>query len=78
MPNLYELLLPSDQRSKTFRVGSREIDEARIGFRADTGPFLFDTSLPGNSNRGHEGPDYGTDRLTESERLQLIEYLRTL
>jgi hypothetical protein len=78
VPNLYELLLPSDQRSKTFRVGSREIDEMKIGFRSDTGPFLFDTSLPGNSNRGHDGPDYGTDRLTEVERYQLIEYLRTL
>jgi mono/diheme cytochrome c family protein len=78
VPNLYELLLPSDRRSKTFRVGSRELDEVRIGFRSDAGPFLFDTTLPGNSNRGHEGPAYGTDQLDETQRRQLLEYLRTL
>jgi hypothetical protein len=78
VPNLYELLLPGDKRSKVFRVGSRELDEARIGFRSDDGPFLFDTALPGNSNRGHEGPDYGTDRFDETQRRQLLEYLRML
>ena len=25
------------------------------------GRFLFDTTLPGNGNAGHEGPAYGTD-----------------
>lgn len=78
VPSLYELLLPADQRSRTFRVGSREIDERNIGFRTDAGPFLFDTTLPGNSNQGHDGPGYGTDRLTEEQRRQLLEYLRTL
>ncbi len=78
VPNLYELLLPSEQRSKTFHVGSREVDEARLGFRSDVGPFLFDTTLPGNSNRGHEGPAYGTDRLDDAQRRQLLEYMRTL
>ncbi|MGH1569577.1 di-heme-cytochrome C peroxidase [Methylobacterium sp. P31] len=78
VPNLYELLLPSERRSKTFRVGSRELDEGRIGFRSDVGPFLFDTALPGNSNAGHEGPAYGTDQLDDAQRRQLLEYLRTL
>ena len=78
VPNLYELLLPSDRRSKTFRVGSRELDEARIGFRSDIGPFLFDTALPGNANTGHEGPAYGTERLDDVQRRQLLEYLRSL
>lgn len=78
VPNLYELLLPADQRSTTFRVGSREIDEARLGFRSDIGPFLFDTTLPGNANRGHDGPAYGTDQVDAAQRRQLLEYLRTL
>ena len=78
VPNLYELLLPSDRRSKTFRLGSRELDEARIGFRSDIGPFLFDTALPGNANKGHEGPAYGTEQLDDTQRRQLLEYLRTL
>ncbi|MEE7449094.1 cytochrome C oxidase subunit III [Methylobacterium radiotolerans] len=78
VPNLYELLLPSARRSRTFRVGSRELDETRIGFRSDIGPFLFDTALPGNANAGHEGPAYGTEQLDDVQRRQLLEYLRTL
>lgn len=78
VPNLYELLLPSGRRSRTFRVGSRELDEDRIGFRSDVGPFLFDTALPGNANTGHEGPAYGTEQLDDAQRRQLLEYLRTL
>jgi hypothetical protein len=78
VPNLYELLLPSEQRSASFMVGSRELDLKHVGFRADVGSFKFDTSLPGNSNKGHEGRPYGTDGLTDEERWQLIEYLKTL
>jgi mono/diheme cytochrome c family protein len=78
VPNLYQLLLPSDQRAATFNVGSREFDPKHVGFRFDAGPFQFDTSLPGNSNKGHEGRPYGTDRLTDEERWQLVEYLKTL
>ena len=78
VPNLYELLLPADRRSRTFRVGSRELDEERIGLRSDIGPFLFDTTRPGNANRGHEGDAYGTDRLDDEQRHELLEYLRTL
>jgi len=37
-------------------------------------PSLFDSSVIGNSNAGHE---YGTT-LTEDERQSLIEYLKTL
>jgi mono/diheme cytochrome c family protein len=78
VPNLYQLLLPSDQRAASFSVGSREFDPKHVGFRSDAGPFQFDTSLPGNSNKGHEGRPYGTDRLTDEERWQLVEYLKTL
>lgn len=48
-------------RSKTFTVGNRELDTTHVGFvqeddpnKRDPGLFVFDTSLTGNSNRGHE------------------------
>ncbi len=76
---LRQLLLPSDTRQTTFRVGSREYDPKDVGF-VDDGAYLFDTRLPGNSNRGHEGPEYGTAELqADPEVLEaLLEYLKTL
>ncbi len=45
-------------RSKTFTVGNRELDIEKVGFKQlDTDKFpelVFDTSLLGNSNSGHE------------------------
>lgn len=48
-------------RSKSFTVGNRELDTNYVGFvqaadpnKNDLGLFVFDTSLPGNSNKGHE------------------------
>ena len=45
-------------RSKIFTVGNRELDIERVGFtQLDTSKFpelVFDTSLLGNSNKGHE------------------------
>lgn len=80
IPNLYELLLPQEQRSKTFLLGSREIDVEKVGFvstdqTSGTQAFKFDTALKGNSNKGH---NYGTNNLTEQERLELLEYLKML
>lgn len=76
VPNLYELLLPAEQRSKEFYVGSREFDSQKVGFRTDApaGSFLLRTELPGNSNAGHE---YGAV-LSEQQRWDLVEYLKTL
>jgi hypothetical protein len=78
VPNLYELLLPADQRTKTFSAGSAELDTKAVGQRTDVGPSTFDTSLPGNLNSGHDGPAYGTDKLSEEQRWQLVEYMKTL
>ena len=82
VPNLYELLLPAAARSKTFHIGSWEYDPVRVGYvtRPAPGAFLFDTSLPGNSNAGHE---YGTGGdglapLSDTEIWALVEYLKTL
>lgn len=57
VPNLYELLLPADRRSKTFYLKSRTFDPVKVGLVTDPndpGAFLFDTTIPGNSNVGHE------------------------
>jgi hypothetical protein len=37
-------------------------------------PFVIDTTVTGNSNRGHE---FGTD-LGDTDRWALVEYLKTL
>ena len=82
VPNLYELLLPAADRSKTFYIGSWEYDPVRVGYvnRPEPGAFLFDTGLPGNSNAGHEygtGAD-GLPPLTDAEIGSLLEYMKTL
>ena len=84
VPNLYQWLLPEEQRVKSFYIGSREFDPKHVGFNTNKveGAFLFRVELddgspiPGNSNRGHSGPGF-TD-FSDDERWQLIEYLKTL
>ncbi len=39
--------------------------------------FAFDVSVRGNSNEGHEGPEYGTE-LPSEDKEALLEYLKTL
>lgn len=83
VPTLYDLLLPPDQRPKTFFTGTREFDPVKIGYvttpSADN-DFLFETRaasgevILGNSNSGHE---FGTT-LSEDQRRMLLEYLKTL
>ena len=63
VPSLYETLLPSSQRSKSFWVGSRKFDPQKVGIDTsvtNTGSqfLVFEsdgTLIPGNSNAGHEG-----------------------
>lgn len=76
VPNLWELLQKPDQRVTAFNVGSWEMDPVKVGFVITPEPATskFDTTLPGNSNKGHE---YGTN-LSEQEKWELIEYLKTL
>lgn len=50
------------------------VPTAAIPYVSECGPFVVDTSLAGNSNRGHE---YGVT-LSEEERAALLEYLKTL
>ena len=79
VPNLYELLLPQEERSEVFYVGNREFDPVKVGYVSnaevsDISLFEFDTSLEGNSNHGHE---YGVN-LTDDQKWELVEYLKTL
>lgn len=77
VPSLYDLLLPQEQRPATFYTGSHEFDPSRVGYLTAPGPdnaFLFDTHLEGNSNAGH---DFARE-YDESQRLALLEYLKTL
>ena len=82
VPNLYQLLLPAENRDKTFYLGSWEYDPINVGYvtNAAPGAFLFDTTLKGNSNSGHEyGTGYdGLPALTEDEIRNLVEYMKTL
>lgn len=74
VPNLVELLKPPAGRDKTFHVGSIEFDPERVGFVDDPSFPEFDVNIVGNSNAGH---DFGTD-LSDEEKRQLIEYLKSL
>jgi hypothetical protein len=82
VPNLYQLLLPAKDRVKQFYLGSMEFDPKNVGYVMTQvkDAFLFDTTLAGNSNAGHEyGAGYGNvSALTEDERWALIEYIKTL
>jgi RoxA-like, cytochrome c-like len=84
VPNLYELLSPAKERSKTFFIG-RDFDPVKVGVDTSgaSGKFLFDTSLFGNSNIGHSfengsGPGVLGPLLTEEERWALVEYMKSI
>lgn len=86
-----EHLLNSESRpttfTRTYRTDSNDYDESRVGWRtidvdprADhdrstlDGRRVYDTTRPGHSNQGHT---FG-DALTDDERREVIEYLKTL
>ena len=90
VPTIEDLLGDPEKRPPTFYLGSREYDPVKLGYNTDpiTNGFKFDTSIRGNSNRGHEfRKDYNKDKeikgvigpeLPEGDRKALIEYLKTL
>jgi RoxA-like, cytochrome c-like len=84
---LYQLLSPAEERSRSFWIGSFEFDPVDVGFRDERVPggFLFDTTLAGNSNAGHEFRDAPANTpgvigplLTTDQRRDIIEYLKVL
>lgn len=87
VPTLRALLLPAEQRPKTFYLGKKDYNAKDLGYKVtidptaptDTYPyspdyllFFFDTAKAGNSNKGHE---FGTN-LSEEQKDQLLEYLK--
>lgn len=76
VPTLWDLLSKPSDRPKKFKVGHRDFDLKNVGYTkdGDASSREFDTSKSGNHNTGH---DYGTN-LSDDERRQLIEYLKTL
>lgn len=79
VPTLADMLEAADRRPGVFYRGYDVYDPERVGFvssgpAAERAGFKYDTTLPGNSNRGHE---FGTDLPPESKRA-LLEYLKTL
>lgn len=79
VPTLHDLLRPPEQRPRLFHRGYDLFDPTDVGF-VSTGPDAekvgtrYDTTEPGNGNGGHR---YGTQH-PEAERLDLLEYLKTL
>ena len=85
VPTIYELLSPVSERSTKFWLGTYDYDPVKLGFVnvPITGGFLFDTTIPGNGNKGHEFSDQKVPgvigrRLSHSERMELIEYLKSM
>jgi mono/diheme cytochrome c family protein len=73
----------SPVRPREWYRGSDIFDTARVGYRSNgygAAPqdlFLYNTCVPGNSNRGHEGAIYGTE-LSAADKDALVEYMKTL
>jgi Uncharacterized alpha/beta hydrolase domain (DUF2235) len=86
VPNLYSMLLPAAERPKVFYLGNKQYDPIKLGLNTAPleGATEFHTDLPGNSNAGHEFNDGPKGngiigrKLSEEERMQIIEYLKTL
>ncbi len=83
VPTLRDLLEPAANRPQKWYRGNDILDTARVGYRADDygeavgDLFLYDTSVPGNSNSGHEGRIYGTE-LSPADKDAVVEYMKTL
>ena len=85
VPTIDALLSPASERPAKFYLGNREYDPVKLGYRTEelSNGFEFDTSLPGNSNRGHEFSDDKRDgvigpKLSPEDRKALLEFIKTL
>jgi mono/diheme cytochrome c family protein len=79
VPTLRDLLEPSNRRPTMFYRGYDVYDPVGVGFVSTVAEergrsfFRYDTSIPGNSNAGHE---YGTT-LPDEDKRALVEYMKT-
>ncbi len=91
VPTLWGMMNP-DQRPKKFLVGGHALDMNKVGVLSTVSnvdksstyknnyipwasPEMYNTELEGRSNKGHEKP---FDLMTRKEKLDLIEYLKTI
>jgi hypothetical protein len=90
VPTVYHVLNSAARPSihtRSYRTGKEEYDPVKLGWKvtvlekpADSNASgyerrrIYDTNLPGQSNAGHT---FG-DKLSEAERMAVIEYLKTL
>ena len=83
VPTLRDLLEPAAKRPKCWYRGSDVLDTEKVGYQAATcdaaveNKFRYDTTVPGNSNSGHEGRAYGTE-LDPADKDAIVEYMKTL
>lgn len=86
VPNLYQLLSPKAERPERFWTGNKEFDPKVVGYKSEpfAGGFLYDTTLVGNSNAGHEFADGPRGNgvigpfLCPECRWAIVEYLKWL
>ncbi|MGZ4854764.1 MAG: c-type cytochrome [Candidatus Angelobacter sp.] len=86
VPNLFALLSSQSERLDRFWTGSKQFDPVKVGYDTTEfkGSYLFDTSGPGNSNKGHEFKDGPRGNgvigpaLSPEDRWAIIEYLKSL
>lgn len=90
VPTVWHLLYP-EQRPTVFEVGGHRLDYRQLGidgvlgtdgiyrypssYRPFSGSALYDTRLPGKSNRGHERQ---FAELSDEDKRRLLEYLKLL
>ncbi|MCG8419957.1 MAG: c-type cytochrome [Proteobacteria bacterium] len=83
VPTMWDLLTRENQRPERFYRGHGVYDIKKLGIRGDVREidgrpaWLHDTRKQSKGNQGHSGPEYGTE-LTDNEKWDLIEYLKTL
>ena len=87
------MLLPANRRRQVVLSEGSHLDPVKVGLvtnPTDPAAFLFDTTIPGNSNSGHEfqagyrpykegdPPSWGVigPELTDEQRWSIIEFLK--
>ncbi|ASG19682.1 di-heme-cytochrome C peroxidase [Nitrospirillum viridazoti] len=86
VPTLWGVL-KSSARPEAFAVGAREFDPVQVGYVSAVGTpgtpaaqtWVYDTTLPGNCNRGHD--DYrraNGSPLTDDQLWAILEFLKML
>ena len=76
--SLYELLLPPERRAKEFYTGCEKFDKEKVGVdcsKDDDGVVLYNAKLKGNKPMGHK---FGTRQFSDADRMDVIEYIKSL